>query len=52
MKAGLSGRLPEVDSHKARLSILILSKAYPSYGILSHVTRLMKAYNGSGFSFS
>jgi hypothetical protein len=31
-------------SHNARLSILILSKAYPFHGILSHVTRLMKAY--------
>jgi hypothetical protein len=29
MKAGSSGRLPEVDSHKARLSMLILSKTYP-----------------------
>jgi hypothetical protein len=27
----------------AKLSILILSKAYPFHGILSHVTRLMKA---------
>jgi hypothetical protein len=27
-------------SHIARQSILILSKAYPFYGILSHVTRL------------
>jgi hypothetical protein len=35
-------------SHNARLSILILSKAYPFYGILSHVTILMKAYNSSG----
>jgi hypothetical protein len=24
----------------------------PVHGILSHVTRLMKAYNGSGFNFS
>jgi hypothetical protein len=39
-------------SYKARLSILILSKAYPFHGILSHVTTLMKAYNGSGFNFS
>jgi hypothetical protein len=36
----------------ARLSILILSKAYPFHGILSHITRLMKAYKSSGFSFS
>jgi hypothetical protein len=27
-------------SHNARLGILILSKAYPFHGILSHVTRL------------
>jgi hypothetical protein len=27
-------------SYNARLSMLILSKAYPFYGILSHVTRL------------
>jgi hypothetical protein len=27
-------------SHNARLSTLILSKAYPFHGILSHVTRL------------
>jgi hypothetical protein len=27
-------------SHNARLSMLILSKAYPFHGILSHVTRL------------
>jgi hypothetical protein len=39
-------------SHNARLSTLILSKAYPFHGILSHVTILMKAYNGPGFSFS
>jgi hypothetical protein len=39
-------------SHNARLSILILSKAYPFHAILSHVTRLMKAYNGSRFNFS
>jgi hypothetical protein len=37
-------------SHNARLSILILSKAYPFHGILSHVTRFMQAYNGSGYS--
>jgi hypothetical protein len=37
----------------ARLSILILSKTYPLRGILSQVTRLMKALNeGSGFKFS
>jgi hypothetical protein len=29
MKAGSSGGLPEVDSYKARLSMLILSKTYP-----------------------
>jgi hypothetical protein len=29
MKAGSSRRLPEVDSYKARLSMLILSKTYP-----------------------
>jgi hypothetical protein len=27
-------------SHNARLSILILNKAYPFHGIFSHVTRL------------
>jgi hypothetical protein len=31
-------------SHNARLSILVLSKAYPLHGILCHVTRLMKAF--------
>jgi hypothetical protein len=30
-------------SHNAMLSMLILSKAYPFHGILSHVARLMKA---------
>jgi hypothetical protein len=50
-KVGSSKALPE--KHKlARLSILILSKAYPFHGILSHVTRLMKACNGSGLNFS
>jgi hypothetical protein len=38
-------------SHVARLSMLLLSKAYPFHGILSHVTRCMKALNGSGFRF-
>jgi hypothetical protein len=37
--------------HNASLSILILSKAYPFHGILSHVAGLMKAYNGSVYSF-
>jgi hypothetical protein len=50
-RVGSSKTLPE-NIKLARLSILILSKAYPSHGILSHVTRLMKAYNDSGFSFS
>jgi hypothetical protein len=36
----------------ARLSMLILSKTYPCHGILSHVTRLIMACNGSGFNFS
>jgi hypothetical protein len=38
--------------HNARLSILILSKAYPFHGILSHVTRLMKALMVMGKVFS
>jgi hypothetical protein len=39
-------------SHNARLSILILNKAYPVHGILSHVTRLMKALMVLGIVFS
>jgi hypothetical protein len=36
----------------ARLSILILSKAYPGLGIIYPVTRLMTALQGFGFIFS
>jgi hypothetical protein len=39
-------------THNARLSILILSKAYQFHGILSHVAKHMKAFNGSRYSFS
>jgi hypothetical protein len=39
-------------SHNIRLSILILSKVYPFYGILSHVTRLMKALMVMGKVFN
>jgi hypothetical protein len=39
-------------SYIARLSILILSKAYPFHGILSHVTRLMKVLMVLGRVFS
>jgi hypothetical protein len=39
-RAESSGGLPENKGYIARLSILILSKAYPFYGILSHVARL------------
>jgi hypothetical protein len=47
----LGSHRPYLKNGLARLSILILSKSYPFYGILSHVTRLMKACNGSGFNF-
>jgi hypothetical protein len=40
------------QNHNARLSILILSKAYPFHGILSHVTRLMRALMVVGKVFS
>jgi hypothetical protein len=43
---------PYLKDRLARLSMLILSKSYPFYGILCHVTRLMKACNDSGFNFS
>jgi hypothetical protein len=49
-------QIPQGDylnkSHNTRLSVLILSKPYPFHGILSHVTRLMKALMVMGKVFS
>jgi hypothetical protein len=45
-----SGGLPEQKS-QGKTEYSNTQQGLPSYGILSHVTRLMKVYSGSGFSF-
>jgi hypothetical protein len=50
LSVGFSGVIPEKFTSK--LSILILSKAYPELGYTLTIPRLMKARNGSGFNFS
>jgi hypothetical protein len=50
-RVGSSKALPE--KHKtSKAEYTNTQQGLPGYGILSHVTRLMKAYNSSGFSFS
>jgi predicted aspartyl protease len=34
------------------IDVILGMETLARWGVLSHVTRLMKAYNGSGFSFS
>jgi hypothetical protein len=52
MDYSLGFHRPYLKNRLARLSMLILSKTYPFHGILCHVARIMKACNGSRFSFS
>jgi hypothetical protein len=50
-RVGSSKALPE--KHKtSKAEYTNTQQGLPFQGILSHVTRLMKAYKGSGFSFS
>jgi hypothetical protein len=46
-----SGGLPE-QKLQGKTEYANTQQDLPGYGILSHVSRLMKVCNGSGFSFS
>jgi hypothetical protein len=50
-RVGSSKTLPE--KHKtSKAEYTNTQQGLPVHGIHSHVTRLMKVYNGSGFNFS
>jgi hypothetical protein len=50
-RVGSSRTLPEKQV-TSKTEYTNTQQGLPVHGILSHVTRLMKVYNGSGFSFS